>query len=119
MPILDAEPRTIALVRPRTGLGDLLCHLPALRALRARVPAAHVAFIGFPAAAWVADRQADVVDEFIAFPGFPGIDERPADHAAIEPFLAAMRERRFDLAVQLHSGNPAVNLLCARLVAEA
>ena len=100
-------------------MGDLLCHLPALRALRARLPDAHVAFVSFAAAAWVADRQAEVIDEFIAFPGFPGIDERPADHAAIEPFVAAMRARRFDLAVQLHSGYPAVNLLCARLGARA
>ncbi len=115
MSVLDAQPRTIALVRPRTGMGDLLCHLPALRALRARLPGAHIAFVSFPAAAWVADRQAEVVDEFIAFPGHPGVNERAPDLAAVEPFFAAMRERRFDLAVQLHSGNPAVNLVTDRI----
>jgi ADP-heptose:LPS heptosyltransferase len=115
VPVLDAAPETVAIVRPRTGIGDLLCHLPALRALRARLPRAHVAFVSFPAAAWVADRQADVIDEFVAFPGHPGIDERPADLPAFEPFLAAMRARRFDLAIQLHSGNPAVNLVTDRI----
>jgi hypothetical protein len=35
MALLDAPPTSVALVRLRVGLGDLLCTVPALRALRA------------------------------------------------------------------------------------
>jgi ADP-heptose:LPS heptosyltransferase len=105
----------VLLVRPRTGLGDLLCHVPALRALRARLPGAHVAFAGFADVAPVIARQRAYVDEFVAFPGYPGVDERPVQRDRVEPWLAEMRARRFDLAVQFHSGNPAVNIVTERV----
>jgi ADP-heptose:LPS heptosyltransferase len=113
--VLDSEPRSIALVRLRTGLGDLLCSVPAVRALRARLPAAHIALITFAEMAPVVARQRPYVDELIAFPGWPGIPERPVDDDALPRFLAGCAERRFDLAIQMYGARPAANLVTEAL----
>src|SRR5919206_2243168 len=112
---LDREPARIAILRARTGLGDLLCSVPALRALRARLPNAHIALITFAEMAPVVERQRAYVDELLPFPGWPGIPERPPRRREIAPFLASCRERRFDLAVQMYGGRPAANDVVERL----
>src|SRR5919205_1235222 len=85
---LDREPARIAILRARTGLGDLLCSVPALRALRARLPNAHIALITFAEMAPVVERQRSYVDELLPFPGWPGIPERPPRRREIAPFRA-------------------------------
>ena len=112
---LDFEPQSIALVRLRTGLGDLLCSVPAVRALRARLPDAHIALITFPEMEPVVARQRPYVDELLAFPGWPGIPERPVDHDAVPRFLAECGERRFDLAIQMYGARPAANAVTEAL----
>jgi len=98
-------------------LGDLLCAVPALRALDAAYPDAHVTLIALPWARELAQRL-PYVDEFVEFPGFPGMPERAPDMAAIPAFFSAMRERAFDLAVQLHGSgelsNPVTMLIGAK-----
>ncbi len=111
----DLEPRTVAIVRLRTGLGDLLCGVPALRALRARLPRAHVVLITYGEMAPVLARQREWVDELLPFPGWEGIPERPVDRAALPAFLAGARERRFDLALQAYGGRPAAHTIAQAL----
>ena len=112
---LDREPRSVALVRPRTGLGDLLCSVPAVRALRARLPDAHIALITFPEMGPVVARQRRYVDELLSFPGWPGIPERPVDSDAVPAFLTRCAERRFDLALQMYGARPAANAVTEAL----
>ena len=111
----DREPRSIALVRLRTGLGDLLCSVPAVRALRARLPDAHIALITFPEMAPVVARQRPYVDELLPFPGWPGIPERPVDHDGVPAFLEHCAERSFDLAIQMYGSRPAANAVTEAL----
>ncbi len=94
-------------------LGDLLCATPALRALRRGLPHAHIAFVGLPWARELVSRL-DSVDEFIEFPGWPGLPEHPLDHpSSALRFLSAMAARRDDLALQLHGSGNVVNSLVA------
>jgi ADP-heptose:LPS heptosyltransferase len=105
--LLDDEPATVAVMRMRTGLGDLLCGVPALRALRRRLPRAHIALVTFGEMEHVVRRQRRYVDELVDFPGWPGIPERPTRHDERPAWVATVRRRRFDLAVNAYGGRPA------------
>ena len=102
----------IAVVRA-LFLGDMLCAVPALRAIRAGNPDAHI--VGLPWARELAARLTRYVDAFEAFPGFPGIPERDASPPRIVEFLARMQTQRFDLAVQLHGSGSHINEFVALL----
>ena len=106
---LDSEPRSVALVRPRAGLGHLLCTWPALRALRARLPRARITLITYPDQRPIVERMHPYVDELLPFPGHQGIPERAPDAAGWVDFVGAAREREFDLALQAYGANPAAN----------
>lgn len=94
-------------------LGDLLCATPALRALRAGLPQARITLVGLPWARELVSRLASV-DEFVELPGWPGLPERTAAPRAEQlAFLAAMRARRWHLAVQMHGSGAVVNPLLA------
>ncbi|MBB5407756.1 ADP-heptose:LPS heptosyltransferase [Paraburkholderia sp. HC6.4b] len=104
-------PRRIAVFRA-LQLGDMLCAVPALRALRAAAPDAHIALIGLPWARAFVERYAVLVDELIVFPGAVGFPEQPESNHGLPAFFVRIRERRFDLAIQLHgSGGIANDLL--------
>jgi ADP-heptose:LPS heptosyltransferase len=102
-------------------LGDVLCAVPALRAIRRAYPQAHVTFVGLPWGEALLSRLG-CCDAFAALPGHPDLPESgPADPAAFAAFLDTMRHRRFDLAIQLHGSgrvtNPIVEAFGARTMA--
>lgn len=105
--------RRVAVLRALM-LGDMLCAVPALTSLRQRFPHAHIALVGLPwAREWV--ERLSCVDEFIAFPGHPGLPEQgPPDELAQSAFLAMMRGRCWDLAIQLHGSGRLTNELVSR-----
>jgi ADP-heptose:LPS heptosyltransferase len=107
------QPRSVLVFRA-LQLGDMLCAVPALRALRKALPAAHVALVGLPWAREFAARFRDYLDEFIAFPGFDGLPEQTPDAVAWPGFVAALCARRFDLALQLHGDGRLTNRIVAR-----
>lgn len=90
-------------------LGDMLCAVPALRALRAAVPRAHIALIGLPWAQQFADRFGSYIDEFIPFPGHPLLPEQPVQHAGLARFYTSLCTRKFGLAIQLHGSGDVAN----------
>ena len=107
----------IALFRP-LGLASLLRAVPALRALDAAYPEAHLTLIGLPRLREIASRLDRYVDQFVAFPGFPGIPDCELDLDAVPDFFDQMKRERFDLAVQMHGSgeiaNPLMVLMGAR-----
>lgn len=112
--------RSIAILRAK-GLGDYLLSEPAMDALRRATPRARITLLG---AAW--QREALIgrpspVDEILAVPDLPGLGDGAHDVAAdvsTTSFFAQMKERQFDIAIQLHGGgrnsNPVVSGLGAR-----
>ncbi len=105
----------IAIFRP-LGLGELLLTVPALRALDAAYPGAHITLIGSARARALALRLRRYIDGYLEFPGFPGIPG-PANLNALPGFFDQARAARFDLALQMQGSgelaNPLVILLGA------
>lgn len=101
--------RRIAVVRALDGLGDMLCAVPALHALRRAWPAAEITLVGQASAAPFVARFAGCVDGLVVFPGWPGIPERPELAEPAADFAARMAERRFDLALQMQGDGTHIN----------
>jgi ADP-heptose:LPS heptosyltransferase len=96
-------------------LGDLLVTVPALRAMRAAAPQARITLVGLPWAQSFAARYRAYVDDFLAFPGFPGLPEIAPQLGALPDFFHAAQSRRFDLALQLHGSGALSNPLMAAM----
>lgn len=92
-------------------LGDMLCTVPALRALRHAAPNAHISLIGLPWAESFAKRFHHYIDSFFSFPGYPGLPEHPPELARIPGFMFVMQEQRFDILLQMHGSGILTNPL--------
>ena len=114
--LLRKAPDLIVILRA-LQLGDLLCTVPAFRALRTAFPQAHIALVGLPWAQAFVDRFSHYLDEFIEFPGWPGLPEQNPRIEQIPTFLKEMQGRHFDLALQMQGSgyhtNPLVTLFGA------
>jgi ADP-heptose:LPS heptosyltransferase len=110
-PKLSAGIERIAVFRALV-LGDLLCAVPALRALRRGFPDAEITLVGLPWAEALVQRL-PMIDDFIAFPGHPELPEIDCEVRAVPRFLDQVQARRFDLALQLHGSGRVVNALVA------
>jgi ADP-heptose:LPS heptosyltransferase len=107
---LIGSSRRIAVFRA-LQLGDMLCAVPALRALRHAAPQATITLIGLPWARDFATRYANLIDDFLSFPGFPGFPEHPVSLRELPGFLNAVQRRNFDLVMQMHGSGGLSNPL--------
>jgi len=88
------------------ALGDVLRTLPALEALRAAYPGSHLCWLVEPAAAAIVSATGRV-DETLVFPretlsGALRRGQVAAFASELRSFLARLRARRFDLALDFH-----------------
>jgi ADP-heptose:LPS heptosyltransferase len=54
------------------------------------------------------------LDEFLEFPGYPGLPELDPDLTRLSRFFAQVKSRKFDLAIQLHGSGTISNAVVAR-----
>lgn len=89
-------------------LGDTICAVPAFRAMRRAWPEARLCVMGLPASRGYLARI-DCVDEWLPFPGWPGLPEQSVDVRGLPPALALLQSMDWDLAIQLHGSGQVTN----------
>ena len=118
----SADVHQISFFRP-SAVGDFVFALPCLATLKARYPNAKLVYIGKQ---WHKDFltvRDSPVDEVQVLPACEGIhedinqstDTSATNHVTLERFIATLRERRFDLAIQAFGGGRYANPLIRRL----
>jgi ADP-heptose:LPS heptosyltransferase len=102
-------------------LGDLLCSIPAIRALRRGFPEAEITLVSLPWATFLVDRFPSYFNSFISFPGYPGLPEQPFNGKHFVQFINLILDQEFDLSIQIHGNgtiaNPLVGLFGAKFKA--
>jgi ADP-heptose:LPS heptosyltransferase len=120
MKIQAEEIKKIAIFRA-LQLGDLLCSIPAIRALRAAYPSASITLLSLPWAKSLIDRFPNYFNRFIHFPGYPGLPEQEFKPSAFTVFLQEVQAERFDLVLQMQGNgsivNPMIELLAGKYAA--
>lgn len=90
-------------------LGDMLCAIPAARALRASYPNAEITLLGLPWAKSFTERFSDYFDRFIWFPGYPALPEQEFSARAFSTFLEKIIAEEFSLTLQMQGNGSIVN----------
>lgn len=106
----NRQPGSLVIFRA-LQLGDMLCAVPALRALRCALPAVRISLVGLPWARQFAERFAMYVDEFLEFPGHAAFPEQEVRIDRIPEFYESIRARGFDLAIQMHGSGQISNMI--------
>lgn len=106
--------RKIAVFRPGY-LGELLCMVPAMRALRAAYPEAEISLVSHPWALFFVRRFDFCFDRFIHFPATRGASGKYADSETLKDFISEMRDEQFDLILQLADDGEMNNELISQL----
>ncbi len=99
-------------------LGDLLCAIPAFRALREGCPQAKITLIGLAWAQSFARRFSHLIDDFLPFPGFPGLPETVPDIHQIPSYFQKAQACDFDVSLQMHGSGAYVNSISVLLGAK-
>jgi ADP-heptose:LPS heptosyltransferase len=120
MKLPSSEIKKIAVLRA-LQLGDMLCAIPAIKAIRHAYPQAEITLIGLPWAKSLTERFSNYFDGFIKFAGYPGLPEQEFKSADFITFLGEVQDQKFDLAIQMQGNgsviNPMVELFGAKYTA--
>ncbi|OZI43768.1 LPS biosynthesis glycosyltransferase [Bordetella genomosp. 5] len=106
-------PRSIAVFRA-LQLGDMLCTVPALRALRRACPDSRILLVGLAGARGFVSRFSAYVDELLEFPGVAAFPEQAPREQELPAFYRRMRALRPDVALQMHGSGGVANGIVAR-----
>lgn len=94
------------------NLGDSLCIIPAVRAVKQAYPDAAITLIGLPWQRWFAKRYANYFNDFIDFPGWPGLLEQDFIPCKVTEFLQKVQHIQFDLLLQMQGDGTFTNPMC-------
>lgn len=108
--MIDSTIKNIAIFRA-LQLGDMLCLIPAIRSLRKAHPSAHITLIGLPWAKELVQRFPNYFDDFISFPGYPGLPEQNFNQEQFNVFLKRVQLLHFDMVIQMQGNGTIVNQL--------
>lgn len=92
-------------------LGDMLCTIPAIRALRKAYSEAEITLLGLPWAQSFVQRFNKYFDRFIHFPGCEGLPEQLYEEQLLRAFIKQMKKEKFDLVLQMQGNGSIVNPL--------
>jgi ADP-heptose:LPS heptosyltransferase len=92
-------------------LGDMLCVIPAMRALRKVYPNTEITLLGMPWAKSFVERFNNYFNRFIHFPGCAGLPEQAYDEQSLRAFIQQMKKEKFDLVLQMQGNGTIVNPL--------
>lgn len=106
----------VAVIRATAGPGELLCMVPALRALRGARPDARVTVVGLKSGRWLKERRSDLIDDWMDLPAWPGVHDATGDPSQTLALLASALPA-FDTVIQLHGPGGPVNRLAQVLSA--
>ena len=95
---LPASFQRILVVRQHNQLGDMLCAVPLLRALRSRFPSSHIALIASPVNYDVM-QNLRYLDELICFDKLQFTKSGISGVQRLLGFIKELRRTRFDLAI--------------------
>lgn len=102
-------------------IGDMLCCIPAIRALHHACPDAEITLVGLPWAKMLIERFPEYFHSLITFPGYPGFPEQLVNRTAFPDFIKNIQQQNFDLALQMQGSgiisNPLVDLFAAKNIA--
>lgn len=108
--IRETAPKKIVILRA-LQFGDLMCAIPAFRALRTAAPTSQISLVGLSWSRNFIQRFKKYLDEFIEFPGYPGFPEITPRIQEIPRFLQNLQERNFDLCLQMQGSGYISNSL--------
>jgi ADP-heptose:LPS heptosyltransferase len=93
-------------------LGDMLCIIPTVRALKKAYPHSEITLLGLPWERDFVERFHQYFDGFLEFPGWPGLPEQIVDSKRVVEFLQTMQESQFDLLLQMQGNGSITNSMC-------
>ncbi|WP_298741255.1 glycosyltransferase family 9 protein [uncultured Chitinophaga sp.] len=93
-------------------LGDMLCMIPAVRAIKKAYPQAEITLLGLPGKENFVQRFNHYFSRLLPFPGWPGLPEQEADPAGIARFLLDAQQEQFDLVLQMQGSGAHTNDCC-------
>jgi ADP-heptose:LPS heptosyltransferase len=108
MKFLPEDVKKIAVFKAQ-HLRELLCAVPAFRALRHAYPSARITLLGLPWASTFVPRFSAYFDSFIHFPGYPGMPEQDFDLDEWDDFVARLEHENFDFILQMQGSGIIVN----------
>lgn len=112
----ETDSPKIAIVKA-SQLGEMLCAIPAIRALKTAMPKSKITLIGLPWAKSFVERFKTYFDDFIPFLGFPTESENANDNQEWEQFVQHIKQVHFDYIIQMNGNGQIENAIMEKLEA--